>query len=177
MRSLAMFVSRSIQLRSSCPRSSEVLYQLSSLGISCKPRLSLFVSTLFNETRCNSREWGPAKAREAMLSGRAVTTSELQLLGAIHSTHASLEIATKATHAFAALLLPSAPGAMATCKALVRTADHEGGVGMNREIKSAFLTMMAPSDEAVYGIGQFQKRETVDWLAFAKSRNGGKSKL
>lgn len=106
-----------------------------------------------------------------MLSGRPVTTSELQLLGAIHSTHSTLEVATKAAHAFATLLLTSAPGAMATCKALLRTAYREGGVGMDREIKSAFVTMMAPSDEAQYGIGQFQKKEPVDWMEFKRRRS------
>ena len=112
-----------------------------------------------------------------MLSGRPVTTSELQLLGAIHSTHSTIEVATKAAHAFATLLLTSAPGAMATCIALVRTADREGGGGMDREIKEAFLTMMKPSDEAIYGIGKFQKKEAVDWQDFQERKIRKASKL
>jgi hydroxymethylglutaryl-CoA lyase len=124
-----------------------------------------------------SREWGIPFFREAMLSGRVVSTQELQRLGAIHGIADTPEQLDNLVEEYLDKLKSSAPKAAATCKQLVRNSfTGPGSQAQDLFIRETFGNMLLAGGEGQYGIKSFQQKiKTVDWPAF--HRNSRSTKL
>ena len=124
------------------------------------------------------REWGPALAREAMITGRPILASELLQKNVIHAIVETEEEAQKKVEEYVSQLGTSAPRAVSQVKELVNAVAERKRE--NEEIERVFEDMMRPSDEAKFGIGEFRKgvRE-VDWVKWYREKTGmrGKAKL
>jgi hydroxymethylglutaryl-CoA lyase len=122
------------------------------------------------------REWGPALAREAMITGRPVTAKELLQKHVVHAVVETEEEAKELVEKYVKLLEMSAPRAVGQVKELVnRVAERKGET---ESIEKVFEDMMAPSDEAKFGIGEFRKGiRDVDWGRWYREKIGGKPKL
>jgi hydroxymethylglutaryl-CoA lyase len=111
------------------------------------------------------REWGPAFAREAMLSARRISASELKALGVIaHVAHDTVQL-DKVLDDYVAGLAEAAPNASKMSKELVRL-DFEdaGGERQARGIENLFEMMMQPDAEAAWGLKQFQAgNKNLNW--------------
>ena len=123
------------------------------------------------------REWGISFAREAMLSGRQVSPSELQSIGAVHGIASSSEDLDKMAVEYLQRLRPCAPRSATTIKELVRVGWIDpGGTDQTRYIKQVFEEMMLPGSEGEHGMAQFRKKiKNVDWVAFWEQAPGAKS--
>lgn len=123
------------------------------------------------------REWGVSKAREAMITGRSITASELYQIGAIHYLAKDEQDANMALERYKDMLLKSGPLAVHRSKGIVSAVAKSHSEG-RQAIKAAFVEMMGPSDEAAHGIGQFLSgNKDVDWVQFYKDQKKDKSKL
>ncbi|EKG16594.1 hypothetical protein MPH_06175 [Macrophomina phaseolina MS6] len=120
-----------------------------------------------------AREWGPAFAREAMLSGRPVSPAELKSLGVVAAVVEERERLDEVLDAYLARLRGAAPRASALCKDLVRlSVVDSGGEVQARGIRAAFDEMMGPESEAAFGVREFQAgRRKVDWDKYSLSKN------
>ncbi|KAM0754437.1 ClpP/crotonase [Meredithblackwellia eburnea MCA 4105] len=118
------------------------------------------------------REWGPSLSRYAMLTTTPITASLLHSHGAILSIHSSLPRATTAAQEVAKALLGSSPTAMKRVKEIVR--ETEGGDIGEKERKEGFREMMAPSEEALEGIGAWRKGKKADWIGFKRKKGAAK---
>lgn len=129
------------------------------------------------------REWGVPLAREAMLSSRTISASELRNVGAITSTFVTVAEGEEQLTQLITNLRKGGPQALQTCKSLVRSQASTGlsimppaadkGQQAFENISSAFTTMMGPSEEAVQGIMNFREskgKKDVDWLEFYRSK-------
>ncbi|KAF2035283.1 aldolase [Setomelanomma holmii] len=112
------------------------------------------------------REWGVPFAREAMLSARPVSVSELKDLGAVAEVVEKEKLEDE-VDAYLVGLKKVAPRASALCKDLVR-APVPG------EIKRVFEEMMT-GKEAEFGLREFQARRVVDWDEWVERK--GRAKL
>ena len=123
------------------------------------------------------REWGPAFAREAMITGRAITAPELHNLGIIQEICEGEKDAEKRVGEYVTQLQSSAPGAVSQVKRLVNAVAERKRE--QEEIEKVFEEMMLPSEEAKYGIEEFRKgNREVDWGKWYREKvSGGKSKL
>ena len=123
------------------------------------------------------REWGISFAREAMLSGRQVSPSELQSIGAVHGIASSSEDLDKMAVEYLQRLRHCAPRSATTIKELVRVGWIDpGGTDQTRYIKQVFEEMMLPGSEGEHGMAQFRKKiKNVDWVAFWEQAAGAKS--
>ena len=122
------------------------------------------------------REWGPALAREAMITGRPVLASELLQKNVIHAIVETEEEGKKKVEEYILHLKSSAPRAVSQVKGLVNAVAERKNE--TQEIERVFEDMMRPSDEAKYGIGQFRRGEKqVDWGKWYREQGTGKAKL
>lgn len=124
------------------------------------------------------REWGPALAREAMITGRPILASELLQKNIIHAVVETEEEAQKKVEEYTARVATSAPRAVSQVKGLVNAVAERKGEA--DEIERIFEDMMRPSDEARHGIEEFRKGIIeVDWAKWYRENNGvgGKAKL
>ena len=124
------------------------------------------------------REWGPALAREAMITGRPISATELFQKHIIHELIETEEEAQKKVDQYTALLKSSAPRAVSQVKDLVNAVAERKAEA--EQIERIFIDMMRPSDEAKHGIEEFRKgNREVDWAAWYREHSGirGKSKL
>ncbi|KAH7139751.1 ClpP/crotonase-like domain-containing protein [Dactylonectria estremocensis] len=129
---------------------------------------------------CLAREWGIPLFRSAMLTGRPVTTAQLHGLGAIYDIADDNEqLQGRLLHELESTLRLCAPRASAVCKELAKAAwSSPGGPAQDELIKSRYVEMMAPSDEARYGIGRFRKGfRKVDWAIMEKGTGNRDSHL
>ncbi|KXH47963.1 3-hydroxymethyl-3-methylglutaryl-CoA lyase [Colletotrichum nymphaeae SA-01] len=110
------------------------------------------------------REWGFGLSREAMLTARSLTASELKSAGAISmvaETPSELDIITKT---LLAQLRHSSPGGSSMSKELVKLSWRHAGMPEQRDgISRLFKAMMEPGSDAVHGIAEFQQKRKVDW--------------
>jgi hydroxymethylglutaryl-CoA lyase len=124
------------------------------------------------------REWGPALAREAMITGRPIPASELLHKHVIHELVETDEEAQEKVDQYTTLMKSSAPRAVSQVKDLVNAVAERKGE--SEAIERIFIDMMRPSDEAKHGIEEFRKgNREVDWAAWYREQNSmrGKSKL
>ncbi|KAF4832300.1 Enoyl-CoA hydratase AFT6-1 [Colletotrichum tropicale] len=114
------------------------------------------------------REWGLALSRDAMLTARAVSASELKVQGAVSLLVDRPTELRKTVEQLIRNLRHSSPGGSRMSKDLVRLAWSHGGTTAQEEgVAKLFESMMAPGGDAVLGIGEFQKRNQVDWDDYA----------
>ncbi|KAF4822738.1 Enoyl-CoA hydratase AFT6-1 [Colletotrichum siamense] len=114
------------------------------------------------------REWGLALSRDAMLTARAVSASELKVQGAVSLLADTPTELRKTVEKLIRNLRHSSPGGSKMSKELVRLAWSHGGTTAQEEgVAKLFESMMAPGCDAVPGIGEFQKRNKVDWDEYA----------
>lgn len=119
-----------------------------------------------------AREWGPAFTREAMLTGRPISPSELKAVGAIAGVVEEREQLDEALDRYLLRLKTSAPRASTLCKQLVRfSAEDCGGEAQSRGIATAFEEMMGRESEAAFGVREFQAgQRNVDWDKYVNSK-------
>ncbi|KAB2574738.1 Hydroxymethylglutaryl-CoA lyase [Lasiodiplodia theobromae] len=119
-----------------------------------------------------AREWGPAFTREAMLTGRPISPSELKAVGAIAGVVEEREQLDEALDRYLLRLKTSAPRASTLCKQLVRlSAEDCGGEAQSRGIATAFDEMMGQESEAAFGVREFQAgQRNVDWDKYVNSK-------
>ncbi|KAK2761453.1 3-hydroxymethyl-3-methylglutaryl-CoA lyase [Colletotrichum kahawae] len=114
------------------------------------------------------REWGLALSRDAMLTARAVSASELKAQGAVSLLADTPTELRKTVEQLIRNLRHSSPGGSRMSKDLVRLAWSRGGTTAQEEgVAKLFESMMAPGCDAVIGIGEFQKRNKLDWDDYA----------
>lgn len=113
------------------------------------------------------REWGPAFAREAMLTGRTVIATELAQLGAVAGIADSTEELSHKLDQFLVKLQNSAPLASKMCKELVLLGWSEAGQDAQAGgVKRLFEEMMSTKSEAAYGLACLQRgQKHIDWDA------------
>lgn len=134
-------------------------------------RLGLCPATI---SKYVAREWGPALAREAMLSGRAVSAREMHSHGLVSRVAASQAELNLHVDNYLIELRQCAPKASSWCKELIRlsTVDN-GGPEQAKGIQAIFEQMMQPGAEGDIGVKHFQKSQTrtpMDWDALPKAR-------
>lgn len=122
------------------------------------------------------REWGVAFAREAMLSARPVSASELKARGLVSELVEDQERLVACLDGFLAKLKVASPDASRMSKELVRLAWVDGGGrGQADGIRGLFEEMMKPDAEGAHGVKEFQAGRKVDWDAYVL--RGSKPKL
>lgn len=120
-----------------------------------------------------AREWGPAFTREAMLSGRPVSFSQLLSLGIATKMVEGKEALDGALDEYLSQLKAAAPRASTMVKELVSVSS---GVYQDKKIKDVFDEMMKPGSESEFGLREFQAgRRNIDWDAYVEKK--GKAKL
>ena len=125
------------------------------------------------------RELGIPLAREAMLSARPLSATELKSLGKVSVVIDREEESSAELDNYLTSLRSSAPHASKLTKELVKYAWMDaGGEGQAVGIKKIFTEIMAPQSESAYGLKQFQNRvKDVDWDAYRLSKLSTKAKL
>ncbi|KAI8313233.1 Enoyl-CoA hydratase AFT6-1 [Colletotrichum sp. SAR11_59] len=114
------------------------------------------------------REWGLALSRDAMLTARAVSASELKVQGAVSLLADTPAELRKTVEQLIRNLRHSSPRGSKMSKDLVRLAWSQGGKTAQEEgVAKLFESMMAPGCDAILGIEEFQKRNKVDWDEYA----------
>lgn len=123
------------------------------------------------------REWGIAFAREAMLSARPVTATELKARGLVSELVEDQERLVACLDGFLGRLKIASPDASRMSKELVRLAWVDGGGGRRQAegIRGLFEEMMRPDAEGAHGVKEFQAGRKVDWDAYIL--RGSKPKL
>ncbi|OAD75089.1 hypothetical protein PHYBLDRAFT_167409 [Phycomyces blakesleeanus NRRL 1555(-)] len=115
-------------------------------------------------------ELGSLRAREYMLTGRQISTTEAHFLSAVVPQD---QLDTK-VQAYCQMLISSAPQAMADIKQLIHTvasrANPTNDDNVRLEVNKVYTNMMQ-SDEAAYGIQAFLNKQTPDWTAYLKKKS------
>jgi hydroxymethylglutaryl-CoA lyase len=139
-------------------------------------RLGLAPATI---SKYVTREWGAAFTREAILTARTVSTTELKELGAVHEVVEPASTLPAVVDGYLIRLKGVAPHASALGKELVRLSWRDGGGGQAQAngIRHVFDDMMSATSESAFGLKQFQARKTVDWDEFQLSRHVPKALL
>jgi hydroxymethylglutaryl-CoA lyase len=111
------------------------------------------------------REWGLAFAREAMLSARRISVSELKEHGVLAIVADDLAHLDHCLDEYISRLMAAAPIASRMSKELVRLGFVDAGGERQAEgIKNLFKKMMLPDGEAAWGLKQFQAgNKSVNW--------------
>ena len=124
-------------------------------------------------------ELGIPLAREAMLSARPLSATELKSLGKVSVVIDREEESSAELDNYLTSLRSSAPHASKLTKELVKYAWMDaGGEGQAVGIKKIFTEIMAPQSESAYGLKQFQNRvKDVGWDAYRLSKLSTKAKL
>ena len=124
------------------------------------------------------REWGPTLAREAMITGRPISATELLQKNLINAVVETEHEAHKKVEEYTSQLRTSAPRAVSQVKELINAVAERKKE--TEEIERVFVDMMRPSEEAKFGIEEFRKgNREVDWAKWYREQReiGGKSKL
>lgn len=109
------------------------------------------------------REWGIARAREAMILARAVRAEELLPTGGVHHITKNQEEALQLADKLADQLIGNAPGAINNAKRLCKSAAEQIEETHDENARQAFLEFAAPSKEAQFGIKAFREKRKADW--------------
>jgi hydroxymethylglutaryl-CoA lyase len=127
------------------------------------------------------REWGLAFTREAMLSARPITMTELRSLGLIAEVVDEPAQLSAELDQYLSRLKIAGPEASSMCKQLIRLGwAHAGSDEQERGIKQLFDKMMRSDGEAAIGLKAFQTtRKPLDWdeITIARTASATKSKL
>ncbi|POS78364.1 3-hydroxymethyl-3-methylglutaryl-CoA lyase [Diaporthe helianthi] len=125
------------------------------------------------------REWGPALARQAMLTGRPVSADELKAIGAITAVYDSAADLETATDALLDSLRYLSPSGSQMSKELVTLGwKHGGKLEQQERVAELFDQMLRPGTEGAFGAAEFHARRKVDWDAYhARDRGPLKPKL
>lgn len=122
------------------------------------------------------REWGSSFTREAMLSARAISMTELKSIGAVHVLASDVADLDKQLDAYLVNLRRAAPIASAMVKKVIDVGwSNPGGKKQRDTIKDVFEGMMKLGSESEIGLGAFRAKTTVDWDALKE--NHSKPKL
>ena len=115
-------------------------------------------------------------AREAMLSGRGVTLTELRKIGAVHGISRDSEDLQSLMENYLQNLKNCAPRSSTSCKELIRRGwTDPGGSKQSRSVKELFRNMMLPGSESEHGMQQFRmKNKKVDWAAFHRAEDAAR---
>ena len=128
-------------------------------------RLGLVPATIFGIV---IRELGVAFTREAMLTGRTVSATQLAQLGKVTMPTDELAVALESCLND---LRRAAPGASGLIKGLVRANQQQSIEHFQHQVKDTFFYMMAESKESAHGLAEFQRGvKDVDWDSFGGSR-------
>jgi hydroxymethylglutaryl-CoA lyase len=114
------------------------------------------------------REWGPAFTREAMLSGRPVSFSQLLSLSIVAKMVDSKETLEGALDQYLSKLKVAAPRASTMAKELVAVSVSGDQA---KKIKDVFDEMMKPGGESEFGLRKFQAgRRDIDWDDYVEKK-------
>ncbi|KAE8441631.1 hypothetical protein EG329_004598 [Mollisiaceae sp. DMI_Dod_QoI] len=117
------------------------------------------------------REWGPALAREAMITGRGVSPQELHGFGGVHHIVEGIEEGRRKLGQVLKELQTCAPGAQHQSKRLVNSVYEHDTDRSKDLIRRVFLDMTKPNVEAKHGVAEFQKGvKNIDWAAWSEGR-------
>lgn len=110
------------------------------------------------------REWGPAFSREAMLTARPVSPTELKQKGIIMALGDNVDGLKTLMDATLTNLRVASPAGIAMSKELVTLGWADAGKdNQEREIKRIFDAMMQPGTDGEFGVREFQQGRKVDW--------------
>jgi len=110
------------------------------------------------------REWGPSFTREAMLSARPISMSELKSIGAVHVLAKDVTDLDHQLDTYLVKLRKAAPGASTLVKNVVEVGwSNPGGQKQRDTIKGFFEGMMKLGSESEIGLGAFRAKKVVDW--------------
>jgi hydroxymethylglutaryl-CoA lyase len=124
------------------------------------------------------REWGLAFTREAMLSARRISVSELKERGVLAIVADDLVHLDHCLDEYISRLMAAAPNASRMSKELVRLGFVDAGGERQAEgIKNLFKEMMLPGGEAAWGLKQFQAGKSVNWDTRGNGTEEVKAKL
>lgn len=122
------------------------------------------------------REWGPSFTREAMLSARPISMTELKSIGAVHVLAKDVADLDHQLDTYLVNLRKAAPGASTLVKNVVEVGwSNPGGQKQRDTIKGFFEGMMKLGSESEIGLGAFRAKKVVDWDALKE--NTAKPKL
>ncbi|KEF59068.1 hydroxymethylglutaryl-CoA lyase [Exophiala aquamarina CBS 119918] len=122
------------------------------------------------------REWGPSFTREAMLSARSISMTELKSIGAVHVLAKDVADLDHQLDSYLVNLRKAAPGASTLVKSVVEVGwSNPGGQRQRDAIKGIFEGMMKLGSESEIGLGAFRSKKVVDWDALKE--NVAKPKL
>ncbi|KAF5010288.1 hypothetical protein FDECE_3538 [Fusarium decemcellulare] len=143
-----------------CVKNAKVTLSEAKLGL-CPATISKYVI----------REWGVPFAREAILTARPVTPTELHAKGIVTGV---VEDPSKLNQALDSLLTRMrsvSPDALTMSKELVEAAWIHGGQAPQADtIKRLFNEMMKPTAPGHFGVKEFQAGRPVDWDNYDKSQ-------
>ncbi|KAF4465871.1 hydroxymethylglutaryl- lyase [Fusarium albosuccineum] len=113
------------------------------------------------------REWGAVFTREAMLSGRTVSMTELKGIGAVHGIADDIPRLEELTTSYLRRLRACAPLASTMCKEAVTVAcSIQVPERRHAVIQRIFKDMMRDGSESSVGVRNFQaKKQQIDWDA------------
>ncbi|ETI26974.1 hypothetical protein G647_10073 [Cladophialophora carrionii CBS 160.54] len=124
------------------------------------------------------REWGLAFTREAMLSARPITMTELRSLGLVAKVVDDPAQLSAELDQYLSQLKIAGPEASSMCKQLIRLGwAHAGSDEQEKGVKQLFDRMMRSDGEAAIGLKAFQTtRKPLDWDEITISRTAAASK-
>lgn len=109
------------------------------------------------------REWGVPRTRDAILTARSVSASELCANGVISIVADSSGLQNE-LESLLQLMRRSAPGASIMSKKLIKAEWICPGTPEQQQvIVELFGKMMQPNSESVFGVAEFRKQSVVDW--------------
>ncbi|KAI5465063.1 hypothetical protein BGZ63DRAFT_504281 [Mariannaea sp. PMI_226] len=136
-----------------CAKNARMTLSEAKLGL-CPATISKFVI----------RELGVAFAREAMLTARSISPTELKQRGIIADVAEDPQEFTSLVEAFLTSLRSISTDASRMCKSLVQAGWMYGGQGEQVDVmKQMFLEMMSPTSAGTFGVQEFQAGRKVDW--------------
>ncbi|KAF7548441.1 hypothetical protein G7Z17_g7055 [Cylindrodendrum hubeiense] len=147
-----------------CIQSATVTLSEAKLGL-CPATISKYVI----------REWGIPFSREAMLSSRPVSPTELKAKGVIFDVADDAASLDKLLTTLLLQLRVTSSDATRMCKDLVRAGWAHGGQQEQAVvIKQLFQDMMKPGAPGDYGVKEFQAGRKVDWDEYHKNKSRSK---
>lgn len=151
-----------------CPRSVSFTLSEAKLGL-CPAVISKYVV----------REWGVPLARQAMLTGRAVTAEELQSIGVVTIACSHTDDLENATNSLLDSLRFLSPSGSRMSKELVTLGwKYAGKPEQHQRVPELFDQMLRPGTDGAHGAAEFLARRKVDWDAYkAGQQDTVKSKL
>ncbi len=127
------------------------------------------------------REWGLAFTREAMLSARPISMSELRSLGLVTKVVDEQSQLSAEVDKYLVQLKVAGPEASNMCKQIVKLGwAHAGSKEQEKGVKQLFDKMMRSDGEAAIGLRAFQEtKKALDWDQITISRTAAaiKAKL